>query len=228
MTSLLKIGLIGVMTISLVLIDLNGIPRTLCADQSSAAKSEQMLPVVSLGDSDSLPSKNVRVLEVGDQAPDFSLPSLAGEKVTLSAYKDGTVLLWFTNLCGGCQAVLPDVAKIDRDYSRKGVIVLAVSLLGSDTATVGDVIRNQKTTFPFLIDPEGEVYEQYGGVKLPPGTCPANPQLFILDSGKVAFAKHFPGALTDELRGVLDRINDSGKPAPSEHPAEHLGGSSHD
>lgn len=228
MISTQKVGLIGLITFSLAFINLNGISRTLVADQFSATKSEEMLPIVNMEDSDSLRSKSVHVLEVGDQAPNFSLPSLAGERVSLSDYKDRTVLLWFTNLCGGCQAVIPDVAKINRDYSGKGVTVLAISLLGSDTATVSDVVRNQKTTFPFLIDPEGEVYEQYGGVKLPPGACPANPQLFILDSGKVAFAKHFPGASKDELCAVLDRINDSGKPAPSEHPAEHSGGSSHD
>ncbi len=159
-----------------------------------------------------------RSLEVGDRAPEFTLPSLGGKTDTLSSHKDETVLLWFTNLCGGCQAALPEVQNLGRRYAAKGVSVLAVSLLGGDTTTVSSIARKQRVTFPMLIDPEGRVYEQYGGVKVPPGTCPANPQFFIIDNGLIAYAAHFPGAPIDEIRKEVDSLIGARKPHPPRDP----------
>ncbi|MEW5702170.1 MAG: peroxiredoxin family protein [Candidatus Zixiibacteriota bacterium] len=145
-------------------------------------------------------------LEAGDRAPEFSLPSLGGKTDTLSSHREDMVLLWFTNLCGGCQAALPEVQSLGRRYAPKDVSIMAVSLLGGDTATVSRIAGQHRVTFPMLIDPRGKVYEQYGGVKVHPGTCPANPQFFIVDKGLIAYATHFPGAPIDEIRNKVDSL----------------------
>ncbi|MBI2842278.1 MAG: TlpA family protein disulfide reductase [Armatimonadetes bacterium] len=190
----------------------NGTPRY------TYNENNERVPVKS-GKAGETSDRDGEVLKVGDEAPDFSLRDLSAKEIKLSAYKGGVVLLWFTNLCPGCQGVLPGVVKAHKNYAKKGVTFLAVSLLGDDKETVLSVVRKHKVTFPFLIDPKVEVYPRYGGVKVPPGTCPTNPQLFILDKGKVAYATHFPGAPEAELWKTIDKlIRPSEGKSPQEHP----------
>jgi len=145
------------------------------------------------------------IIGVGDKAPDFTLPSLDGEKVSLSSYDDKTVALWFTNLCSGCQSVLPQVEDIGSRYSDRGLSVIAVSLLGDDTTTVRQIAKKFTVPFQFLIDPKASIYEKYGGTKIQPGTCPVNPQFFVVNQGIVTYATHFPGAPEAEIRTEVEK-----------------------
>ena len=73
---------------------------------------------------------------VGDQAPDFLLDDFNGKKFALSKLiKKGSVVLWFTNLCEGCQSEIPTVFGLKAEYEKKGVEVVAVSVLGKDRKT---------------------------------------------------------------------------------------------
>ena len=125
---------------------------------------------IALDSAGRLPENDPRIVGVGDQAPDFTLPSLNGKEISLSSYHDKTAVLWFTNLCSGCQSVLPVIESIDSAYSAWGVSVLAVSLLGDDTTTVRTIARKYDIPFPLLIDPKASIYEKYGGLMIPPGT----------------------------------------------------------
>jgi len=53
--------------------------------------------------------------KVGDKAPDFSLQYFNGKPFTLSKIaKNKAVLLWFTNLCSGCQSKLPFIEELNK------------------------------------------------------------------------------------------------------------------
>jgi peroxiredoxin len=152
------------------------------------------------------PNRGNHALEVGDQAPDFSLKSIDGKVVRLSTYEKGTVVLWFTNLCHGCQAVLPGMVKAHDNYVKKEVTFLAISLLGEDTQTVREVVGKYSLPFSFLSDSQGETYRKFGGMQISPGTCPTNPQFFIINKGKVAYATHFPGTPALGIWTSLDKL----------------------
>jgi len=80
-------------------------------------------------------------LEQGDKAPDFTLSSADGSRVTLSdalSNSDG-VVLWFTNLCPGCEENVPAVQRIYLEYGGK-VEVFAISQLGADVDPVREFI----------------------------------------------------------------------------------------
>lgn len=143
---------------------------------------------------------------VGDQAPDFLLDDFNGETFVLSKLiKKGNVVLWFTNLCDGCQSEIPTVLRLKEMYQKKGVEVVAVSVLGKDRKTVETVIKENKVSFRFLYDPIGAATQQYSG-KYIEGTCPLKNIFIIEKGGKIVYASHLPGARMNELTTQLNKM----------------------
>jgi len=66
---------------------------------------------------------------VGGAAPAFSLTQLNGKTVTSKALKGKVVLvdLW-ASWCSPCIASMAAIAKLQRDYGNKGLVVLGVTL----------------------------------------------------------------------------------------------------
>ena len=66
-------------------------------------------------------------LPIGDPAPGFALPTLAGETMTLAALRGlgKPVLLLFSDPgCGPCNALLPEVGGFQREHASKLVVAL--------------------------------------------------------------------------------------------------------
>ena len=144
------------------------------------------------------------LLKVGDRAPDFSLLDFKGGKFNLAKFlKKNVVLLWFTNLCPGCQEKMSTVENLKRIYEKKGVEIAAVSVLGDDRKTVENTVHEKKLTLKFLYDPKGVASEKFGGTYTP-GTCPAKNIYIIGRDGKLAFKDHLPGVDEEEIAKRLD------------------------
>ena len=143
--------------------------------------------------------------KIGQKAPNFSLEDLAGKRFSLSDLKDKKiVLLWFTNLCKGCQSKFLEMERIKNLYSEKETEVIAVSVLGDDRETVENTVEEKKTTFKFLLDPRGVATKLYSGA-YHPGSCPLQ-NIFIIDKGdKITYASHYPGTEQDEIMKQLDK-----------------------
>jgi peroxiredoxin len=143
---------------------------------------------------------------VGDQAPDFTLKDFQGKRFTLSELKGHEgALLWFTNLCEGCQSKFGEMEKFKREYSGKGIEVIALSQLGKDRKTVEKAVRANHLTLRFLYDPKGEVTTRYSG-RYVPGTCPLT-NLYVIDqNGLVVSATHYPGVPEAEIAGELAKM----------------------
>ncbi|OGX14189.1 MAG: hypothetical protein A2351_04915 [Omnitrophica bacterium RIFOXYB12_FULL_50_7] len=151
-------------------------------------------------------NEKIAVPKMGDRAPDFTLQDFNGESFTLSELmKTKSVLLWFTNLCGGCQPEIPKLLRLRSQYETKDIEIVAVSLLGENRETVEAVIRKNKVTFPFLYDPKGAVTELYSG-KYVPATCPLKNIYLVRKGGKIVWASHLPGADEKELSSQLDKL----------------------
>jgi peroxiredoxin len=113
-------------------------------------------PILSQAGQGGAPAK--KPPSVGDKAPDISLKDFHGKRFTLSDLKGHEgALLWFTNLCEGCQSKFGEMEKFKREYSGKGVEVIALSQLGKDRKTVEEAVRARHLTLRFLYDPSGEV-----------------------------------------------------------------------
>jgi thioredoxin-dependent peroxiredoxin len=102
------------------------------------------------------------VVTEGEPAPDFTLTSDAGERVSLSDLRGKPVVLYFypKDDTPGCTAQACGIRDAYGEFERSGAVVLGVS--------PDDVKRHvkfkQKYGLPFtlLSDPEHEVAERYG------------------------------------------------------------------
>ena len=149
--------------------------------------------------------------EVGNQSPDFSLEDLKGDNFTLSEVtKDKIVLLWFTNLCGGCQARINELERIKNLYEKKGIEIVGVSVLGEDRKTVERALQQYGITFRFLFDPKKEVTKLFGGEEYL-GVCPLKNTFLIGKDRKIIYIGRYPGIEESELKNQLDKVVGGGK-----------------
>ena len=102
---------------------------------------------------------------VGNNAPDFSLPSLQGaakkDGVMMRDFRGKVVYLDFwASWCGPCRKSMPVLEEIRAKYKDQGFEVVAVNV---DEATDDAVRFLQKypVSYPILLDPKGKTPAQY-------------------------------------------------------------------
>lgn len=135
-------------------------------------------------------------------AVDFELQDLSGKTYNLSDYfKKGTVVVWFTNFCGGCQKALPELREV---FIEKAEKILIISLLGDNIETPQDMVKKYELPFPVLLDTDGKVCRQYSGNYIP-NTCPLNNLYVINTAGKIIERTHYPGLDKSELMELLEK-----------------------
>ncbi|MEZ4499484.1 MAG: redoxin domain-containing protein [Thermomicrobiales bacterium] len=99
-------------------------------------------------------------LPVGSQAPAFKLEGIYGETMTLDALKaqGKPIMLLFTDPgCGPCNALLPDIAKWQKQHAG----VLTVSLISSGTAEANRNKAAEHGITQVLLQPNRDVSTQY-------------------------------------------------------------------
>src|SRR6266540_6479357 len=99
---------------------------------------------------------------VGTPAPDFTLPSTAGQSVTLSALRGKNVLLAFFPLAftSTCTA---EMCAFSEDYSKfqgKNTVVLPISV--DSVPTLKEFKAKERMTVDLLSDFKREVTRKYG------------------------------------------------------------------
>jgi peroxiredoxin len=94
-------------------------------------------------------------------APDFTLSTTGGTKVSLSQLRGRPVLLYFSEGagCGACIMQLGEIEKRKADFEALGVTVLPI-VMNTRAEIAADMTRYGVTT-PFLLD-DGTVSRAYG------------------------------------------------------------------
>jgi peroxiredoxin Q/BCP len=104
-------------------------------------------------------------LTVGMEAPEFSLPSTTGERITLSDYRGKRVVLYFypKDDTPGCTmeacAFRDNMARIE----SKGAVLFGISL--DDELSHQRFAQKYNLTFPLLADVDAAVSRKYGTYK---------------------------------------------------------------
>ncbi|HEV7678178.1 MAG TPA: peroxiredoxin [Candidatus Dormibacteraeota bacterium] len=127
-------------------------------------------------------------VEVGDVAPDFTLQSETGDKVTLSDLRGGNVVLVFYPLDFSpvCTRELRDISSVADKYAAQNATVLGISV--DSRWTHAAFKRDEGLSATLLADfhPKGTVAGLYGVYLDDAGI--ANRGTFVIDSsGKVAY-----------------------------------------
>jgi peroxiredoxin Q/BCP len=101
-------------------------------------------------------------VEVGDKAPDFTLPSDGGGKVSLKALKGKAVVLYFypKDDTSGCTAESCAFRDALPNFSKAMAEIIGIS---RDSVASHDKFKAKYSlTFPLAADEEGKVCEAYG------------------------------------------------------------------
>ncbi|HEY0606374.1 MAG TPA: thioredoxin-dependent thiol peroxidase [Herpetosiphonaceae bacterium] len=102
------------------------------------------------------------MLNIGDQAPDFTLKNDAGEDVSLSSLRGKPVILyWYPrDDTPGCTVEACSFRDAYAEFQQAGAVVLGVS---TDTTRSHQKFKTKfSLPFPLLSDPDHQVAEQYG------------------------------------------------------------------
>jgi peroxiredoxin Q/BCP len=101
-------------------------------------------------------------VEVGDRAPDFTLPDQEGNEVSLSGLRGRTVVLYFYPKAdtSGCTTQACGVRDHRADYERLDAVVLGVS--PDPVKRIASFDTKYGLGFPLLADGNHSVAEAYG------------------------------------------------------------------
>lgn len=157
-----------------------------------------MVGIISFTIYSNLTKEKNSVLQVGDEAPDFVLTDMNGEKHQLSDYRgQGVFLNFWGTWCKPCEREFP---LMDQQYQKvkdEGLQILAVNIGESDFA-VQKFIDRLGLTFPVLIDHNKSVMATYNINPLPT-TFLVNPE------GKIE--KIITGEMSEEaIKEYMEQI----------------------
>jgi thioredoxin-dependent peroxiredoxin len=102
------------------------------------------------------------MVEEGKPAPDFTLTSDSGERVTLSQFRGKPVVLYFypRDDTPGCTTQACGIRDSYEEFGERGAVVLGVS--PDDESSHVKFKQKHGLPFTLLADPEHEVAELYG------------------------------------------------------------------
>lgn len=101
--------------------------------------------------------------QVGRPAPDFQLPGLDGQPVSLSDLRGRPVLINFwASWCPACRFEMPFIQEIyeDKEWSDKGLAILAVNI-GESPSLVARFMEDYGLSFPVLLGTNNNVSRDY-------------------------------------------------------------------
>jgi peroxiredoxin len=156
----------------------------------------------------------MKKLEIGQRAPDFTLPGVDGKDHSLSAYKDHkVVVVMFTcNHCPYVQAYEERLINLQRTFAAKGVRLIAINAndaAGYPEDSFDNMVRRAKQrnfNFPYLRDENQRTARAYG--------AEYTPEAFVLNSkfevryiGRVDDNWQHPDKVkSDDLRNAIAAV----------------------
>jgi peroxiredoxin len=107
--------------------------------------------------------------EIGKAAPDFALPTLGGQTLSLGDQRGRVVIINFwATWCGPCASETPRLVTWYERHQADGLTVLGVDSLYLDSReSVEAFARDYKISYPVLLDGEGDVSKQWRAQQLP-------------------------------------------------------------
>jgi peroxiredoxin len=153
------------------------------------------------------------VLDLEANAPDFNLPGTDGKSYSLSSFAKTPVLvvLFSCNHCPYVKAYEDRMVEIQRDYSSKGVQLVAINSndeVSYPEDSFQEMVKRageKKFNFPYLRDREQKVVEAFGAV------CTPHAFVFGRDRklkyrGRIDDSKDPANVKSQDLRNALDDL----------------------
>jgi thiol-disulfide isomerase/thioredoxin len=136
-------------------------------------------------------------------APDISGTTLAGQHLSLSAYRGSVIVLNFWgSWCAPCRAEAPDLTALATTYAKRGVRFLGVDIR-DDPVSADAFVKAFGIPYPSLNDPSDELALAFRGT-VPPAGIPTT--LVIDKSGHIA-ARIVGSVSFDTLRALITQVS---------------------
>ncbi|WP_460219442.1 TlpA family protein disulfide reductase [Psychroserpens sp. MEBiC05023] len=118
--------------------------------------------------------------KVGEKAPQWKLPQISNDSISLVELNANVVLLefWFPN-CGGCVSAIPEINDIQNKYSDKGLKVYGIEFTKQNHESIETYIKKIGIEYPTLFSGH-KVSKAYG--------VQAAPTFFLIDkNGEIKY-----------------------------------------
>jgi peroxiredoxin len=128
-----------------------------------------------------------RHVDIGERAPDFTLPALTQGSLSLHDFgRQVVVLNFWATWCPPCVEETPSLEKFAEQMRHQGVAVMGVSV-DQDVGALRTFADQQHLSFPILRDPNQSVANRYGTFQFP--------ETYIIDQ---------EGRVAEKLIGAVD------------------------
>jgi peroxiredoxin len=119
----------------------------------------------------------------GQKAPDFTLPDVNGDSVSLHEFLGRIVVVDFWVMwCETCREEVPKIHRIHEKYGPKGVAVLGIHLEEKDAAAVKSFVNKAGIGYTVLLDPEETTADRFA--------IRGTPSLVIIDTAGAIIRKY--------------------------------------
>lgn len=142
---------------------------------------------------------SIELMESGAPMPDFEVPTLRGESFRLSAHRGEVLVLnvWAT-WCPPCRLEMPGLAKLQRQYRGRGVLVVGLNVNEGGVEAVRSFVEDRDITYP-QVDGRQVAARYLSGEAIP--------RTYLIDrQGRIRFAHTgfiVPSALKDGIDALL-------------------------
>ncbi|MCB0332590.1 MAG: TlpA family protein disulfide reductase [Bdellovibrionales bacterium] len=104
---------------------------------------------------------------IEDQKPNFTIPSITGEEISLNKYGGKVVYLdiW-ASWCSACRHSLPWMSELQKKYGDQGFQVLAVNV-DEDRESAEELLRSSNVDLLVGFDPKGVIPELFEASSMP-------------------------------------------------------------
>lgn len=132
-------------------------------------------------------------------APDFTLPTLDGNSVTLSDLRGKPVMLTYWKIqCPACEFQMPYLQALYSEQSNEQLALLTINV-GDSVAIAQDYVTSRGLTFPVLLDLKQKASQAYG--------IPGVPTTFFIDAeGIIKAYKIGPFQSRKQIESALTEV----------------------
>lgn len=144
------------------------------------------------------------VVEIGEQAPEFTAVSADGATIRFSDFKGKVVMLQFTaSWCGVCRREMPHIEKeIWQQHKDNSNFALFGIDLDEPKEKVQKFAQDIPVTYPLLLDPNGKIFYKYAEKG-----AGVTRNVIINKTGEIVYmTRLFKQEEFDEMKEVIDKL----------------------
>lgn len=134
------------------------------------------------------------------QAPDFELPDLNGNRVRLSDYAGQVVVLDFwATWCPPCQEEIPHFNELQKEYGSQGFQIIGIALDHAGARVVRPFAQKFRMNYIVLAGDSSKIIEDYGGLVGVPTT-------FVLDRKGYVVKTYIGYVEKEEIENLIQKL----------------------